>query len=1058
MIDQAGFVDGRFMLRAVVGVPVASEDDPGRAMRLALALVDALDGIAIENMPELRLAVGVQRGNATVIRSELSWRFELDGTTSSFAGSLADRAHGAEIVVGGLAYQSARDEWLFEPLATAPLPRELGEGQTARVYLLRGRKERAERQRQRSAGARMVGREMELKSLRDTYRDVLISRQKRMVGVVGETGIGKRTLVNAFLATLAPNEATIIRAGAQPSTSMTPYGLFADLAREFLALADGASSAEVVRRIERAVPLVFAGQEQSREARGSAQMLAMLVGGALPSAPSDELGIDAQERRHRLFQLLLRVEQQFQPERPLIVILEDMHWADQETLDMFAALLAVHTQRQVFGIGTARADQRITQALRNANNHSQIIHLGELDDAQRRAYLDEFFTPGEDISRLAGEVFARTGGNPYFIRESIEALTQQGVLAHTTTAGSDSTTGRLAWVKRGTQVPMPSSIETLLAARFDGLDAAVRETLFASAILGRNVEAGTVAAITGRAAEADLTVLVEHGLLTKRSHAGELRFVNDMVMSVAYGLIPPEQRARFHRQAASFLLMQAAYRAGQDDGVIARHLELAGDYVGAVQRYAQAASHALHMGGNIDAQRLYGRMLRLADQGHHEVRFLAHKGRQESLRRVGQIKDQLRELGAMVREAELLGHADKLAMAHTAVAQFYFDVHRYGKAARALAAALAAAEAGGLALLRADAMRLSAAVHRATGDLTKAQALAEAALALCDGAKGGTDGTPRAAATMAQRGAILNGLGMILSQRGELERASEQFAEAVVIYRGLGQQRLEAKSLCNLAISLGALGEHEDAIAQYKLALRIDQSLGNRFGMAVELNNLGQAYARLGDFERAEKCLERGTRLCEQIQFHRGLVEIALAFGEISYLQNDQPTAHARLASAVAQSKITGDMAQAVRARLWLALCQAELGIDLAQARDHVRTALADAIAMPMPSGIVFGHAVGALLAALHPLLAGRADAAIVEGHLAGVAGAIGRAAHLEGLELAYWLCRRAAHAIGDVARAREFGASARSILQAKLGRLASEQLRASLAATALAGAIEAPI
>ncbi|MCX5740906.1 MAG: protein kinase [Proteobacteria bacterium] len=198
---------GETMIRVVVGLPIASEDDAGRAIKLALALVDALDGIGSDVEPELRLALAVQRGVALVKRSakpikasavRLDPTFEIEDATAAFAHKLARQARGAEILVGGRVFRAARSEWAFEALPAIDLPDDAPSGTSgvgtsaskvdedtdpgikrARVFRLRGPKERAVRMRERRDAGRLHGRDLELKALRDAWRDVLVTRRKR---------------------------------------------------------------------------------------------------------------------------------------------------------------------------------------------------------------------------------------------------------------------------------------------------------------------------------------------------------------------------------------------------------------------------------------------------------------------------------------------------------------------------------------------------------------------------------------------------------------------------------------------------------------------------------------------------------------------------------------------------------------------------------------------------------------------------------------------------------------------------------------------------------------
>ena len=118
---------------------------------------------------------------------------------------------------------------------------------------------------------------------------MLVTKRKRQLVIVGDAGVGKRTLVRTFLEGIAPGEAVVIRTTARVGTAMTPYGVIADLARDVLGLAEDAEPHEVERRLLRALPLIFPGErDTSREARTALQIFGMLLGarGAAPAPRS----------------------------------------------------------------------------------------------------------------------------------------------------------------------------------------------------------------------------------------------------------------------------------------------------------------------------------------------------------------------------------------------------------------------------------------------------------------------------------------------------------------------------------------------------------------------------------------------------------------------------------------------------------------------------------------------------------------------------------------------------------------------------------------------------
>ncbi|HEX3481386.1 MAG TPA: protein kinase [Kofleriaceae bacterium] len=967
------------MLRVVVGLPVASEDDAGRAIRLALALVDALDGIGSDVEPELRLALAVQRGSAMVRRAPSPRRgagapgepaYEIDEATAAFAHKLARQARGAEILVGGRVFRAARADWVFEPLAAIDLPDELPAGgsgkipldddtdpgvRRARVYRLRGPKERAQRLRERRDAGRLYGRDLELKALRDAWRDVLVTRRKRQIVIIGDAGVGKRMLVRSFLAGLSPSEAMVVRTSARVGTAMTPYGVFADLARDVLGLAEDAEPHEVERRLLRALPLLYPGDEDSREARTALATVGMLLG-VRAGAGEPDGKIDAEARRQTLIQLLTRVEHRLEGDRPLVMFAEDVHWADQESQELFAALLKIRTPRPILGLMTSRPDPRIQRLAKELG--TEIVLLDELTDSARREMVAERLVPGPDVDELIDQIAARCGGNAFFIQELLDTLVERGVLVPETETGG-ARPGLLRWVKRDAPIQVPSTIEDLILSRIDALPAAERDALICAAVLGRHVSSAALSPLLGRPVRLELDELVRRGLLSPRPETDEYRFKNDMTMTVAYGLIPPETRVQIHRSVAARIAGAPGYRIGQDDALIARHLELAGDAAAAADRYLRAAGHAVDLGGNADAFRQLARALKLLPDDDHEHRFTAHRLREEILRRLARRPQQLRELHALRQTAERLGDPARLATAHCALAQFYIDVGKPPAALRAAGPAQQLARDAGDPLLEAEVLRLRAAIARLVGNAEDSLRLVEQALALCD--RTATDTARPAPPILVARATILDQRGAALWYIGRLEAAIESYAEALVIYRALGMGRQEARALNNMGMVFSALGEYEEALAHFKSALKLDQALGDRSHIAQKLGNIGQCYSDLGDVDRAESYLGKALKLAEQTGDLAAAAEAAVSLGQARLQRGHARAGLDLFERGLALATDNRDRYQEVRARQYIALAHLTLGNPPEAALEIARSATEWARKMPMLVGIVYGLALQGL-------------------------------------------------------------------------------------------------
>jgi eukaryotic-like serine/threonine-protein kinase len=1043
------------MIRVVVGLPIAGEDDAGRAIKLALALVDTLDGIGSDVEPELRLALAVQRGVALVKKSDPSSKkselhFDIEEGTAGFAHKLARQARGAEILVGGRVFRAARSEWNFEALPAIDLPDDSPSGtanskstadddtdpgvKRARVFRLRGPKERSHRLSERRHVERLHGRDLELKALRDAWRDVLVTRRKRQIVIVGDAGVGKRTLVRTFLEGITPGEAVVVRTGARVGTAMTPYGVIADLARDVLGLAEDAEPHEVERRLLRALPLIYPdaaitaapADESSREARTALHVFSMLLGARseAPGAP-----VDAETRRQALMKILLRIEQRLEGDKPLVFVGEDIHWADQDSQELFAGLLKVPTPRPIFGLMTSRPEPRILKLAKELG--TEIVHLEELPDVARREMLAERFVPGHDIDPLIEQIAARAGGNAFFIQELLDTLIEQGILV--ADADDAEYPGLLRWVKRDAPIVVPSTIEDLILTRIDSLPHNEKDTLIHASVLGRHVSTPSLSALLGRPVRLELDDLVRRGLLSP--HDGEYRFKNDMTMTVAYGLIPPDTRMQMHRALAARIAGAANYRSGQDDALIARHLELAGDDSAAADRYLRAATHAVELGGNADAFRQLSRALKLLAASDHDRRFTAHRLREEILRRLAKRAQQLRELHAMRKEAEAIGDPGKLAAAHCALAQFYIDVGKAPAALRAVAPALQYAREAKDLLGEAEALRLRAAIARLVGNAEESLRLVEQALELVDTANAGTEGGRPPTPVLVARATILNQRGTTLWNIGKLEQSIESYAEALVIYRAVGMARHEARALNNMGIVFAALGEYEEALAHYKSALKIDQALGERSGLALKLGNIGQCYADLGDVERAESYLARALKVAEQTGDLSAAADAAVSFGQCKLQRGDVRSARELFEKGLNLATENRERYQEVRALQYIALAHLA-GNDPAEAAlEMAKSSTEWARKMPMMVGIIYGLTFQAL--ALSRL--GRHEEAILASD---EAISLLDATRTDGVEHIFRWRAQVFTAAGKVEAARAAEAKAAAEVNAKAHKLRDPELR----------------
>ena len=1038
VIHETG--DSRIVL--VVGLPAASEGDASRTIRLAKLLVEALDGIGLDVDQEVRLAVGIQRGVAILkSRKGAELEYDLGAATTQIASLLAGEAHGAEVLCGGSVYRAAKDDWHFERLTTIDLPSDtdsgLGTGESlvpetsgsasspgttrANVYRLRGPKDRAQRIRERARqDIDLIGRDLELKAIRDAYRQVAAGGQKRQVAIIGDAGLGKRALLSAFLATLGPNEATVFRAVGRSPTSLIPFGIIADLGRDFLGLPDGADPAEIRKRAANAIKLLYSGSSADEEAKAMLEAACTMLG----AASKDAVEMDAGERRELVRQAMTRTEERLPGDKPLVLLVEDVHYADSQSMELFKDLINQPSKRGVFSVLTSRPDDDVIEVAQEIG--AELIRLEELPEESALELVKRRFVPDEPIDELANEIVTRAGGNPLFITEMVDSLVDRKILL--AEAEGSEFEGLFRWSKRDAPLQIPSSIEALLVSKIDRLAESTKHALMHASVLGRRFERRPLESLLGCAVVSDLEELEKRGLLIADG-GGRYHFKSELAMSVAYQLLPNEERISLHRSIADDLTKASAYQRGKDDAVIARHLELAGDNDDAADRYLAAAAHAVDVGGNTDAFRQLTRALKLIPPNDHERRFVARRQRTEILRRLSRKSAELREIENLLREAEAIGESTKLAIAGARLASFYVDLGKVGQATRAIDPALEHARKSGDGIVKSETLRLKADIERLEGRYDEAIKGLDEALALLT-----RDDEP----TKRQRATVLNSRGHVLWKTSRLRDAIEAFAEALVIYQFLRLPRDESRLYNNMGVVFAAMGELEQALANYKSALKLDQRLGDRYGLAMKLGNIGQAYSDVGDLDRGERYLRKARAMCAKNDDPTTQLDVQTSLGQVFLARGKFPEAIELFEKSLTLSRELHDRYQETRALIYLAMAVLRSSKKGGDALDLALEATEIARSMPMPVGEYYGLAVAgmALAARGHTEEALRRSRSALEVQRA--------TAEPEGaLEIAVIhaeLCLQA----GERAEATEFITQAHALLAEDADRLGDLSLRES--------------
>ncbi len=886
---------------AAFGADEAAEDDTPRAVRCGLALLELGKtlGAAVQAAHAhagFDVRVGIHTGGVL-----LGGGVDEDGSIRGQAVNIAARME-QTAPAGGLRISHdtyAQVRGLFEVSAPEPLAVK-GIAEPIVSYLVVKAKPRSFHSSTRGiegVDTRMIGREAEFEALQTAFKRLFTERQLLAVSVVAEAGIGKSRLLDEFQAWTddRPEEVFLFRGRATPQTQGQPFGLLRDIVAWRLQLSDDDTLAEAKAKIEQGVMPLFADEPEF--AQGHAHLLGHLIGLDWKESPHLRSILDDPKQirsraQYAAAQIFRRVSAS--GGSPVILQLEDLHWADNESLDFLNYLADVNRDVPMLMLAFTRPTLFERRSdWRSTEGRHERIDLHPLDRQASDELANELLRKLLEVpATLTALITGRAEGNPFYMEELVRMLIDHGAID---TSGDP---WRLN-AERLLSTKVPSTLTGVLQARLDGLPADERLTLQEASVIGQVFWDRALAALDAQT-EATLPRLVQRELALQRHDAEpdglrEYAFKHAILHQVTYGTVLKRQRRLLHGKLADWLAAQSqshSARAGDFLGLTAQHYAEAGDEANAAEFHARAAEHAAGRLAHVAALEHVSLALALLDRAgdspsHAEaqapLRWRLLQARERTLEVLGERDSQGADLDAMDRVAEALG--DDVRRAYAAFRRAY------------------------------RAMRMAA-----WGDCEQS---AWRAVALIDTALASRTHSPGPADTegglQELRLLSLRLGGMAMVNQGRWDDAQAVLQQTLDEARAWGLLKPQAFCLNSLAV---LAQRRDDPVRSHELDrenLNLFRQAGDRRSEAISLVNVGAGWLNLGDLAAARRDMEEGLRLTRQNGDR--LIECAILcnLSLLALRQRDDARALALARSAL-------DTAVALQARDWEAIASFRLG------------------------------------------------------------------------------------------------------------------------------------
>jgi class 3 adenylate cyclase/tetratricopeptide (TPR) repeat protein len=841
---------------AMFGAPVAHEDDPERAVRAALAIRDRIHDLNVsDDWLDLSIRIGVNTGEALLVMgSNPSLEYGMAaGDAINTAARIQSAAPVNGVMVGELTYQATRDVIEYEEAESIAAK---GKSEPVPVWVATRALEVAERGR--AVEGHLVGREAELEQLLDVWGAICRERVPGLAFVTGLPGIGKSGLLHEFAARIAP-EGNAHWGGCLPYGEGITYWPVMEIVKDAAGILQTDDTSAVAAKL--GALLESFGSDDIEELRTMAAAVSNLLGVATTPRGTYQAKQITQAELHwgirRVLQLLAR-------ERPVALMLEDLHWAEPTLVELVVFLLEEQAGVPMLVLVSGRPEAADDNpGLVRAGERACTIRLEGLSDEGARALLRELLGSEELATAPAADTLLRTaGGNPLFLEETVAALRDAGMVDDEGWHLPDDTA----------ELPTPTSLQGLIGSRLDQLARPEKRIAQNASVVGTVFWPGAVVHLQGDAAATQGTELVgklrsleqrdlvrEHEISTV---AGELEFAfkHILIRDVAYGQLPKGRRMELHMRFAEWV---KALPTEEFIEIVAWHLERScklsdevartpvdPPIVEAVVALSAAAEKAKAREGWREAERYFARALELV-QDDEELILELQVRRSGALIGLGKVKEAL-ELALPTKEAARA--SGRLELAAEAIITLCHIAHRQGRAADAREHVT---ELQGLASQLGDPrLQLRARLMFASVNADMDGAFDEA---LEDLAKGVAIAEEINDLALLVEGHLRTGF--ILYNMARFEPAETEFKRCSALAAELGSTRDEARAGVPLAAITFLRGNIEEAELLGEQTREWLERTGETFFQIQNLMQLGQYALARGDPEAAEERLREALPL-----------------------------------------------------------------------------------------------------------------------------------------------------------------------------------------------------